>query len=61
MDASTVYQVAQALSKEELAKLYDMLKLEIYPISVIKKKNNQIPEFSDEDALEYLLNKFEIF
>ena len=60
MDASVVYNVALALPVEERAKLYDMLKTEMYPIPSKKKSKMKAPEFSDEDALEYLIKKLNI-
>ncbi|EGV43441.1 hypothetical protein BZARG_1294 [Bizionia argentinensis JUB59] len=62
MDASTVYRVAKALPQEELAKLYDMLKSEIFPVKFPSKIDETKGEvkFTDEDALEYLFDKLNI-
>jgi hypothetical protein len=60
MDASVVYQVAQALPKEELAKLYGMLKAELYPKPIKKQNINNVPVYTDEDALEYLFDKLKV-
>ena len=60
MDASVVYNVALALPFEERAKLYDMLKSELYPKLLVKKSKMKAPEFTDEDALEYLIKKLNI-
>ncbi|MCX7552115.1 hypothetical protein [Xanthomarina sp. F2636L] len=60
MDASTVYQVAQALPQEEQAKLFAMLKAELYPKTTKKLNKNSMPDYTEEDALEYLFNKLGI-
>ncbi|WP_417196984.1 hypothetical protein [Bizionia sp.] len=62
MDASVVYSVAKALPKEELAKLYDMLKSEMFPVKPPIKIDETIEDvkFTDEDALEYLFDKFNL-
>ncbi|MFD2917134.1 hypothetical protein [Psychroserpens luteus] len=60
MDASIVYKVAQALPKEERVKLYRMLKSDLIPKPLKKKDKIQSPEFTDEDALEYLFEKLNI-
>lgn len=60
MDALTVYQVAQVLPQEELAKLYAMIKDDLYPKPTKKPNITDVPDFTDEDALEYLFDKLNI-
>jgi len=60
MDALTVYQVAQALPMEEQVKLFNMLKTKLTPKINKKSRDENLPEFTDEDALEYLFNFLDI-
>lgn len=55
MNAIDVYNVANALPKEELIKLYDMLKIEIQPSKTINKKKKLLPEFTVNDGIRYLI------
>ncbi|WP_047247493.1 hypothetical protein [Maribacter thermophilus] len=55
MVASDVYTIAKALPIEEMAKLYDMLKKDIEKRPKIKKGRKKLPDFTVEDALDYLL------
>ena len=54
MDASVVYQIVQALSKEEQMRLYNMMKEDVIP--KIRRKGNKHFKFTREDAREYLIN-----
>jgi len=58
MTAETVYTIAKALPIKEQIKLYKMLKSQ-FSISKIKPQK-QATNFSEEDALVYLLKKFKI-
>ncbi|OIQ27981.1 MAG: hypothetical protein BM564_11340 [Bacteroidetes bacterium MedPE-SWsnd-G2] len=60
MDANVVYSVAKALPKEELDRLYRMLKSELYPVKKESKAKEIAPDFTDEDALEYLFKTLKI-
>ena len=53
MDATVVYQVAQALSKEERLRLYNMLKNDFVPKRTRKGKAQY--KFTKEDAYQHLL------
>lgn len=55
MDANTAYQVAKALPREEQEQLFEMLKKDLYSINPKKKKGRTV--LTEEDAMEYLLNK----
>jgi len=55
MKASDVYTIAKALSSEEYALLYNMLKSDFKETSPIKKRRKKVPEYSVEDALQDLL------
>ncbi|WP_338731524.1 hypothetical protein [Mangrovimonas cancribranchiae] len=60
MDASVVYDVAMALPHEERVRLYNMLKSEVVPQAPQKKATISTLKFSDDEALEYLIEKFKI-
>ncbi|WP_105049254.1 hypothetical protein [Polaribacter butkevichii] len=57
MVASDIYTIAKALSKEEFIKLSDMLRSDIKKseIKLKKKKKYELPDFTKEDGLRYLL------
>jgi hypothetical protein len=55
MKASDVYTIAKALSHEEYAQLYDMLKSDLKETKIIKKGRKTLPEYTVEDALQDLL------
>lgn len=55
MIAKDVYNIAIALPKEELKKLYDMLKCQINQDEIKLKTKKILPDFSKEDSLRYLL------
>lgn len=55
MVATDVYNVAKALSKEEFHKLSDMLRKEVNPTKVKVPSKNNLPDFTKEDGLRYLL------
>lgn len=54
MIASDVYTIAKALSKEEFIKLSDMLRKDVNK-NKVKPKRNNLPDFTMEDGLRYLL------
>ena len=56
MVASDVYMIAKALSKEEFIKLSDMLRNDVNKNNKIPKKKNTLPDFTQKDALRYLLD-----
>ncbi|MGJ8762244.1 MAG: hypothetical protein ACSHXA_17005 [Polaribacter sp.] len=60
MVASDIYTIAKALSKEEFIKLSDMLRSDIKKSKIKKseiklKKKYELPDFTKEDGLRYLL------
>ncbi|WMI64086.1 hypothetical protein RBH94_08380 [Aestuariibaculum sp. YM273] len=55
MNANDVYNIAQALPKEELVKLCDMLGVSIKPKKPLKPKKRPLPDFTVEDGIRYLL------
>ncbi len=55
MDATTVFQVAKVLQKEELLLLYEMLHKEININTSFKIKKKFKPPMSKNQAIEYLL------
>ena len=54
MDASVVYNVAKALSKEEQIKLYTMLKKDVSQL--FKSKRKKEPIITDQEAIQYLIS-----
>ncbi|QNM86766.1 hypothetical protein H9W90_06520 [Polaribacter pectinis] len=56
MVASDIYTIAKALSKEEFIKLSNMLRSDINKAEIKLKKKNKLPDFTEKDALRYLLN-----
>jgi hypothetical protein len=55
MVASDIYKIAKALSKEEFIKLSDMLRSDIKKSELKLKKKYELPDFTKEDGLRYLL------
>ena len=55
MKAPDVYTIAKALSPEEYARLYNMLKSDFKETKTTKKGRKKLPEYSVEDALQDLL------
>lgn len=55
MVANDVYNIAKALSKEELNKLFYMLKKDINSNKVEIKKSKKLPDFNMKDGLRYFL------
>jgi hypothetical protein len=55
MVASDIYTIAKALSKEEFMKLSDMLRSDIKKSEIKLKKKYELPDFTKEDGLRYLL------
>ena len=55
MVASDIYTIAKALSKEEFIKLSDMLRSDIKKSEIKPKKKYELPDFTKEDGLRYLL------
>lgn len=53
--AADVYKIAKALSKEEFIKLSDMLKSNLNKNKINLKNKNSLPDFTEEDALRFLL------
>tara|TARA_R110002073_G_scaffold72537_1_gene177047 strand:- start:3065 stop:3250 length:186 start_codon:yes stop_codon:yes gene_type:complete len=53
MDASIVYHVVKALSKEEQIKLYTMLKKDISQLTKSKRKKK--PILTDQEVIQYLI------
>ena len=58
MDANDVYNVAQALPKEELKKLCIMLKIDLQPEIPKKKKKKPPVDFTVEDSIKYLVGTY---
>lgn len=58
MKASDVYTIAKALSQEEIARLYDMLKKDVNQNSKIKIRRKKLPDFTVEDGLRHLLENY---
>ena len=56
MVATDVYTIAKALPKEEFIKLSNMLRSDINKSALKLKKNSALPDFTNEDALRYLLD-----
>ncbi|NRD19511.1 hypothetical protein HNV08_05590 [Winogradskyella eckloniae] len=56
MNAKDVYNIATALSNEELFKLCDMLELKMQPKTPAKRKKKPMPDFTVEDGIAYLIN-----
>ena len=59
MNANDVYNIAKALQKDELIKLYDMLKSDVIDqdkVLIKKNKKKQLPKFTIEDGIKYLIN-----
>ena len=59
MNANDVYNIAKALQKDELIKLYDMLKSDVIDqdkVVIKKNKKKQLPKFTIEDGIKYLIN-----
>jgi hypothetical protein len=55
MIANDVYTIAKHLSKEEIVKLYNMLKNDVQQNKIKLKKNSKLPDFTMEDGLHFLL------
>jgi hypothetical protein len=55
MVAADVYTIAKALSKEELINLSDMLRKEVNKTKINTIKSDELPDFTKEDALRFLL------
>ncbi|WP_027066163.1 hypothetical protein [Maribacter sp. Hel_I_7] len=55
MKASDVYTIAKALSSEEYALLYNMLKADFKETKTTKKVRKKRPDYTVEDALQDLL------
>ena len=55
MIANEVYTIAKHLSKEEILKLYNMLKNDVQQNKIKLKKNSKLPDFTMEDGLHFLL------
>lgn len=55
MKAPDVYTIAKALSPEEYALLYDIIKSDFKETKTIKKGRKKLPKYSVEDALQDLL------
>ena len=55
MIANDVYNIAKALSKEELLKLYDMLKSDVNQFKIDLKMKKKLPDFTTKDGLRFLL------
>jgi hypothetical protein len=55
MIANEVYTIAKHLSKEEIVKLYNMLKNDVQQNKIKLKKNSKLPDFTMEDGLHFLL------
>lgn len=57
MNASDVYNVAKALPKVELNKLYAMLKEDVKPQNHFKRtqKQKKLPDFTVDDGIRYLI------
>ena len=56
MRAETVYTILQALPETEVARLYQMLGVQL-PLYTKPKKPKKKPLISDAEATEYLLKK----
>ena len=56
MKAETAYHVVQALPETEVARLYQMLGVQL-PLNTKPKKPKKKPLISDAEATEYLLKK----
>lgn len=56
MKAETAYHVIQALPETEVARLYQMLGVQL-PLNTKPKKTKKKPLISDAEATEYLLRK----
>ena len=56
MNANDVYNIANALPKEELQRLCHMLEISIKPKKSIKRKKKPLPDFTVEDGIKYLIN-----
>lgn len=57
MIAKDVYKIAKALSNEEFYKLFNMLKDDIKIEDLNLKSDTRLPNFTQRDALKYLLEK----
>jgi hypothetical protein len=55
MIATDVYNIAKALPKEEFIKLSNMLRSDIKKSEIKLKKKYELPDFTKEDGLRYLL------
>jgi hypothetical protein len=55
MVASDVYTIAKALPQEEFIKLSDMLRKEINSTKINTETKAKLPDFTQEDALRFLL------
>jgi hypothetical protein len=55
MVANDVYTIAKHLSKEEMSKLYNMLKNDVQENQIKLKKKSKLPDFTMEDGLRFLL------
>ncbi len=55
MIANDVYTIAKHLSKEEILKLYNMLKNDVQQNKIKLKKKSKLPDFTMEDGLHFLL------
>ncbi|MBD0831297.1 hypothetical protein [Aestuariibaculum sediminum] len=67
MDAKTVFEVYKALDFDEKDKLYDLVKADFnnrynsrYGLNKGKSKKEHALDFSDADALSYVLDLFGI-
>ena len=56
MVASDVHTIAKALSKEEYKKLYEIIRSDLNQPPIKLKKKNNLPDFTLEDGLRFLLN-----
>lgn len=55
MVATDVYNVAKALSQEELIKLFDMLRNDVNQPNIKLPTRTKLPDFTMEDGLRFLL------
>lgn len=55
MTANDVYNIANALPKEELDRLCDMLGVKVQPKVKFKKKRKPLPDFTVEDGIRHII------
>lgn len=55
MTANDVYNIANALPKDELVRLCDMLEIKIQPKKHPKRKTKSLPDFTVKEGIQYLI------